>query len=298
MNGLSPRLRGNHKAIAKSAPRKRSIPAPAGEPQPWLERPYHGKVYPRACGGTPVAMLSEWSTPGLSPRLRGNLVDVPLSLLYRRSIPAPAGEPRQGRFPLHQRPVYPRACGGTRRTHDLWGPHHGLSPRLRGTVRDVPLNILACGLSPRLRGNRVIDLLGPNLAGSIPAPAGEPIIIVFMRIVLGVYPRACGEPRRCLARLGKGWVYPRACGGTAPRPWIAPVSCGLSPRLRGTLGTTMLTAITGGLSPRLRGNHTICMKGDIDTGSIPAPAGEPSRPRSGVQSVRVYPRACGGTGIG
>ena len=70
--------------------------------------------------------------------------------------------------------VYPRACGGTRPTHQ----------DNNGKV----------GLSPRVRGNRAPDGLADGLVGSIPARAGEP-------------PRGSATCAQCA-------VYPRACGGT------------------------------------------------------------------------------------
>ena len=56
--GLSPRLRGNQMAPSRFKLRGRSIPAPAGEPG--LPTLWIGifKVYPRACGGTPLPQSS------------------------------------------------------------------------------------------------------------------------------------------------------------------------------------------------------------------------------------------------
>ena len=90
----------------------------------------------------------------------------------KRSIPAPAGEPRQTKFNRPMTRVYPRACGGT----------------LPST--NAPL--AAMGLSPRLRGN--LSLAGSRGArcGSIPAPAGEPIKHHPLLKPVKVYPRACG----------------------------------------------------------------------------------------------------------
>ena len=50
-----------------------------------------------------------------------------------------------------------------------------------------------------------------------------------------------------------------------------------------------------GLSPRLRGNPWGTERGILRRGSIPAPAGEPSRTSRRRWLMRVYPRACGGT---
>ena len=96
----------------------------------------------------------------------------------------------------------------------------------------------------------------PIGSGSIPAPAGEP-------------PR--GPPACC-----RSWVYPRACGGTFSLP--------------GILG------VVEGLSPRLRGNPACSRRRGAGVGSIPAPAGEPITLVPENRTIRVYPRACGGTG--
>ena len=51
--GLSPRVRGNRKAVMVSAVAVRSIPACAGEPQSIIGHGGYPPVYPRVCGGTP-----------------------------------------------------------------------------------------------------------------------------------------------------------------------------------------------------------------------------------------------------
>ena len=135
LEGLSPRLRGNHGWNGAADSERRSIPAPAGEPRTGGSRKCGRPVYPRACGGTSVlAYAGPWES-GLSPRLRGNPPVVLRRIYFRGSIPAPAGEP----LPVPRQPpdkwVYPRACGGTPlhigRGHLL----RGLSPRLRGNRR-------------------------------------------------------------------------------------------------------------------------------------------------------------------
>ena len=172
--------------------------------------------------------------------------------------------------------VYPRACGGTDSTLAKAGVVLGLSPRLRGNLEDSQ------GTHGGLR--------------SIPAPAGEPSTARRTTSSRTVYPRACGgtsptygavapsgglSPRpaeepptwRLMAPTRK--VYPRACGGTG----LLLVGCA------GALG----------LSPRLRGNLSTAARWRPRSGSIPAPAGEPSLPRPRRHNQSVYPRACGGT---
>ncbi len=95
IEGLSPRLRGNHRQDSYIAPGWRSIPALAGEPRLRDMSLVGLGVYPRACGGTSVPSDSPLSRPGLSPRLRGNRVGPLKSLTLGRSIPALAGEPHR-----------------------------------------------------------------------------------------------------------------------------------------------------------------------------------------------------------
>ena len=91
--GLSPRVRGNpfDPQVLENLPG--SIPACAGEPRfrpPLIARL---RVYPRVCGGTGTAETSAKTMCGLSPRVRGNLVQLGQGVLLARSIPACAGEP-------------------------------------------------------------------------------------------------------------------------------------------------------------------------------------------------------------
>ena len=51
--------------------------------------------------------------PGLSPRVRGNLVCRIEPTENERSIPACAGEPIICTYRIAFLPVYPRVCGGT-----------------------------------------------------------------------------------------------------------------------------------------------------------------------------------------
>ena len=71
-----------------------SIPAPAGEPGRRRSGIIYARVYPRACGGTEHEKDCVRVFGGLSPRLRGNPSLVTLIPEGERSIPAPAGEPR------------------------------------------------------------------------------------------------------------------------------------------------------------------------------------------------------------
>ena len=193
--GLSPRLRGNQLIGFVHSHHAGSIPAPAGEPLGPRSTGTPSRVYPRACGGTEVQLITPRAGQGLSPRLRGNHVLCRDIQVLQGSIPAPAGEPESGHHRDHLPRVYPRACGGTDSEEFRFG--------------------LVTGLSPRLRGNRGAAPDVPKSTGSIPAPAGEPLWPSWSRRLGPVYPRACGGTRIL-------------CSGIA-------TYCGLSPRLRGNL---------------------------------------------------------------
>ena len=73
---------------------------------------------------------------GLSPRVRGNpLPNAPASR-WTGSIPACAGEPHAGAVAAISARVYPRVCGGTYSKSNTSAPASGLSPRVRGNLRN------------------------------------------------------------------------------------------------------------------------------------------------------------------
>ena len=92
--GLSPRVRGNQSDLDCPEIPRGSIPACAGEPESARPSTARKEVYPRVCGGTPRTRGSMHCGSGLSPRVRGNRLNVERLRGRARSIPACAGEPR------------------------------------------------------------------------------------------------------------------------------------------------------------------------------------------------------------
>ena len=111
--GLSPRVRGNPAGGFHPLVGRGSIPACAGEPSPQVPGPARARVYPRVCGGTLSWCRRDAAALGLSPRVRGNLVEVVDGAGQHGSIPACAGEPVCHLGCLRGLGVYPRVCGGT-----------------------------------------------------------------------------------------------------------------------------------------------------------------------------------------
>ena len=214
---------------------------------------------------------------GLSPCVRGNPKRAIRPDRLLRSIPARAGEPWTSSGPAGWSPVYPRACGGTRRVG------------ARGRGGD--------GLSPRVRGNPNRGVASVVLGRSIPARAGEPAMPSRpRRRRTGSIPARAGEPRICDCNPRTRWVYPRACGGTKSRPARTPSREGLSPRVRGNPQGIRARYNRNGSIPARAGEPAVVSEAqEMLNGSIPARAGEPVPGRPKCQPDGVYPRACGGT---
>ena len=170
------------------------------------------------CGGTEGAERQVLPYAGLSPRVRGNRVN--LARLGGRggSIPACAGEPQLVFGKISTVRVYPRVCGGTPCGRQRLGRRggRGVYPRVCGGTR-VPSRLGSSteGLSPRVRGNQILRDSACVRVRSIPACAGEP-----------------NDHWRSPPRYR---VYPRVCGGTSPAHAGIDPNGGLSPRVRGNL---------------------------------------------------------------
>ena len=236
---------------------------------------------------------------GLSPRVRGNHPGRDFAGQPDGSIPAGAGEPAAATDSIGISQVYPRGCGGTCTDGPAIRRRHGLSPRVRGNLDAVQ-----------------IDLVG---VGSIPAGAGEPRTAGLPAPSPAVYPRGCGGT--AYERIDPRWLTglsPRVRGNDPVpprRPWqrgSIPAGAGepaLGRRTRpsqkvyprgcgGTSKSSRRAAASEGLSPRVRGNREGLPERGLVVGSIPAGAGEPSTSRARSRSRRVYPRGCGGTDAG
>ena len=152
--GLSPRVRGNPPRPLPGRRLVGTIPACAGEPIHEITPEQMQRDYPRVCGGTGACVEMMMESGGLSPRVRGNLVDVALVQEEIGTIPACAGEPSPLKGAKGVQGDYPRVCGGTPYTVTAGEADEGLSPRVRGNPCAIPGWFL--------------------YAGTIPACAGEP----------------------------------------------------------------------------------------------------------------------------
>jgi len=170
--GLSPRGRGNPMPQIGKIINLRTIPAWAGEPHTILWCGFLRRDYPRVGGGTGHGRSFLCVSSGLSPRGRGNRVDMDAVIDEPGTIPAWAGEPSGCGRATHRKTDYPRVGGGTSQA--------------------FPFRAQSSGLSPRGRGNLVNPRLVDPGRGTIPAWAGEPSTNQANPLLSQDYPRVGG----------------------------------------------------------------------------------------------------------
>ncbi len=341
--GSSPRLRGTHApfpaarcrrvhpracgehASPPAACRPSSVhPAPAGNTHLCRVMCRHVRFIPAPAGNT-ARGCGRIDGDRSSPRLRGTLVGAhPISVGWR-FIPAPAGTHLK-----HSRIIIRRFIPAPAGTHPQTFPDNhfdGSSPRLRGTLRHLPLRTPRVGSSPACgntarapqplfaarfipapAGNTPAQQIADRLAGSsprlrepalaasaqrhfrfIPAPAGNTLAAALRCWRYPVHPAPAGTRLKADAEGWRSRFIPAPAGNTAESR-CRRLALAVHPAPAGTPGFTVRCAARS--SPRLRG--TLSMAGIATaTPVIPAPAGNtPARHRCRADAA-VHPRACG-----
>ena len=253
--GLSPRGRGNRRQRHQDGDHERSIPAWAGKPYVESTSSRTHRVYPRVGGETIPLPKPISSARGLSPRGRGNLVELGLCLIGLRSIPAWAGKPKRLFVPPDSRRVYPRVGGETAAQGDMRDYLTGLSPRGRGNLTHLTLWIDNGGSIPAWAGKPRSTMRTSRSHRVYPRVGGETRISTDTRRLLGgLSPRGRGNP----GRAGDRAEPHRSIPAWAGKPYVVDateVMYKVYPRVGGETNSATLTAINkAGLSPRGRGN--------------------------------------------
>ena len=109
--GLSPLARGTQARGAGRRWRQRFIPAAAGNSARLVISTQHYSVYPRCRGELFTQPSPKLTIPGLSPLARGTLIDISDEEVYRRFIPAGAGNSIYCAISFALNAVYPRWRG-------------------------------------------------------------------------------------------------------------------------------------------------------------------------------------------
>ena len=132
--GLSPHVRGNPPPDTAGVLRDGSIPACTGKPRSARAAWCPARVYPRMYGETSCTPSRYAVMAGLSPHVRGNLLEHLRDHPQVWSIPACTGKPPCCLDPGMRIGVYPRMYGETRHKPPLRTAGAGLSPHVRGNL--------------------------------------------------------------------------------------------------------------------------------------------------------------------
>ncbi len=217
----------------------RFIPVGAGNSLAAIDAVHALSVYPRGCGELIGFHVCDFCLDGLSPWVRGTLLQVFFLGSYHRFIPVGAGNSVPPATVPSEPTVYPRGCGELVIPGGAFSTVNGLSPWVRGTpgiaaraksgtrfipvgagnslTQPIKVNWLS-GLSPWVRGTRRCVNCCLAKRRFIPVGAGNSMKSPENEPRIAVYPRGCGELLSVAGRITH--------------------SLGLSPWVRGTLYLT------------------------------------------------------------
>ena len=187
-----------------------------------------------------------------------------------RIIPAGAGLTWRGQRLLQSPRDHPRGCGAHLEWRVIVMKRVGSSPRVRGSLDEMPDGEEKRGIIPAGAG-----LTGPvraqcTMQWDHPRGCGAHVITCsFSQRMLGSSPRVRGSLNRCLdifrhpgiipagagltvceaVEEGHAWDHPRGCGAHPPFSVQAPLVEGSSPRVRGSLTCSCVGVDTPGIIP-------------------------------------------------
>ena len=231
---------------------------------------------------------------GSSPRVRGKLLALHISVAQARIIPARAGQTFLQFAERAQVADHPRACGANSDSSSFFARAIGSSPRVRGkrkplrssrsTRRIIPARAGQTDTSvksrnggpdhPRACGaNRLRSAYNRAVSGSSPRVRGKHAPTLRVATRSRIIPARAGQTQNIPVPLRRSPDHPRACGANLPVHTFQQYRAGSSPRVRGKRCPARITH----LPQRI----------------IPARAGQTGhRPEPTVLSSD-HPRACG-----
>ena len=170
--GPSPRGRGHPRTATGPATRTGAIPAWAGAPTRGKDDSAHPQGHPRVGGGTQWRRSLMWQARGPSPRGRGHLSFISISVSSRGAIPAWAGAPFIP--PFHRHCVTGPSPRGRGHRAKLRPSRSGARaiPAWAGAPWISPGGASGRGGHPRVGGGTVLDKRGGESRGG-PSPRGR-----------------------------------------------------------------------------------------------------------------------------
>ena len=207
--GSSPRMRGSRPSALSAASPCGIIPAHAGLTLEEALDLAALRDHPRACGAHAQMIIQLTIAEGSSPRMRGSLEHIEYGIPYQGIIPAHAGLTMKSTWSRKKRRDHPRACGAH--------------------IRSSCTSVNQTGSSPRMRGSQEGPVRAQQVHGIIPAHAGLTCSVCEIALMPKDHPRACGAHITPLSRSG--------------------IATGSSPRMRGSLSSSIFRYPIVGIIP-------------------------------------------------
>ena len=212
--GSSPRMRGTPVSLSSIVNTRGIIPAYAGNTLAAQSSKSSTGDHPRVCGEHLSAMSFVVFIGGSSPRMRGTLSTVNWSIRDRGIIPAYAGNTWNRCFGITSVWDHPRVCGEHSKNMLDECEERGSSPRMRGTLPQIPCVTHGVGIIPAYAGN---------------TQSGQ-------------------------SMFAAAWDHPRVFGEHTAIGDAVIDATGSSPRMRGTPCDTGLVKTLSGIIPAYAGN--------------------------------------------
>ena len=252
--GSSPRMRGALGHIDEVRPRKGIIPAYAGSTDSNSWRRSRGQDHPRVCGEHQAALRVARRFEGSSPRMRGAHDMINHGAQVKGIIPAYAGSTFEECCMSHARRDHPRVCGEHERCHAGSVRRLGSSPRMRGALHELVVDIVFVGIIPAYAGSTTVDSDGVLVFQDHPRVCGEHVLyagsiiratgssprmrgalssISSISIPWRIIPAYAGSTRRIAPNMEWPEDHPRVCGEHIVSETSYFLSKGSSPRMRG-----------------------------------------------------------------
>ncbi len=297
--GSSPHARGTQLAPTGETPRRRIIPACAGNARPRSATRTRAADHPRMRGERDIVAVVQRVAVGSSPHARGTRLFGGGAGQRGRIIPACAGNAREhaGRRVRHA--DHPRMRG--ERVGFLFGEDadDGSSPHARGTPHHPPPLPARRRIIPACAGNAPARSTPSNATPDHPRMRGERVRARYVIVpVTGSSPHARGTRGPRLILRVHYRIIP-ACAGNAGRRAAGTATTPDHPRMRGEREQPPPAfARPDGSSPHARGTLCFSHRSPPSRRIIPACAGNADSSAARATQIADHPRMRGERELG
>ena len=292
--GSSPHMRGTRRGEHVGQHRQGIIPAYAGNTYTAYKTAIEAGDHPRICGEHFDHKGETLQAQGSSPHMRGTLPCCVRAPVARGIIPAYAGNTILKKRWNSSVLDHPRICGEHITPVGFRPVRLGSSPHMRGTHGRRGRRRVRPGIIPAYAGNTISLLLDSWMDGDHPRICGEHQIAALMESGgTGSSPHMRGTPAtHLLPHAGHG-IIPAYAGNTK-RFYGSALFHRDHPRICGEhqLKADILNTYPGS-SPHMRGTPMPDFEHWLDTGIIPAYAGNTCYVTLPRLIVWDHPRICG-----